>query len=245
MARIAKEIMNSELFSLRPSDEIDSAVDYILALGITAAPVLSEARTPIGVISLRDLVSRKGPGKVAERMTVPAVTVRESDSIEEVARTIADRGVHRVIVVDAEGRAVGVVSSIDVTSALIGLPVRHPSAFPHWDKSRGVSWSDDTLLEGDRLDVAPDGPGVLALVSGGRDAPERVVWGEATRNVRTRLFDLLSRPQDDMPELKRILATYRGLRFRAAAVRSVAEQERVAEAVMAEARKALAPITAE
>lgn len=235
MAKTVKEIMNRELFSLRPNDGTDDALGYIVALGITAAPVLDEDRRPLGVASFRDLLPVPAPGKVLERMSVPAISVSENVSVEEVARLLAERGVHRVVVVDGEGRAVGVASSLDVVRALLGLPAVHPATFPHWDKAHGVSWTDDTILELDRLDVAPDGPGVLALATGGRGVEERLVWAEAAHNVRTRLYDIVSRPQDEQPLLRRIIDGNPNLRFRAAAVESLDHRQGVAEALMASA----------
>jgi len=245
MPKTVHEIMNRELFSLRIQDGTDDALGYIVGLGITAAPVLDEAKKPIGLASFRDLLRSSAPATVAERMTVPAITIGEGASVETAARLLAERGVHRVVVVDTEGKAVGVASALDVIRGLLGLPASHPSAFPHWDKKHGVSWSDDTLLDLERLDVAPDGPGVLAVIRGGKAVEERVVWAEAAHNVRTRLYDLLSRPQDEQPMLKRILASYAGLRFRAAAIHMADQREAVSEALMAEALSGLAPASAE
>jgi hypothetical protein len=234
MAKTVREIMNPELFSLRPNDDGDDALGYILALGITAAPVLDEARQPVGVASFRDFLLPRGPSKVAERMTVPAVSVSFDASVEDTARLLAERGVHHVVVVDREGRAVGVASTLDVIRGLLGLPATHPATFPHWDRTHGVAWTDDTLLELDRVDVAPDGPGVLVLVRGGPNVSERVVWAEAAHNVRTRLYDILSRPQKEQPILDRILAEHGHLRFRAASLMSLDERQRLAESLLAE-----------
>lgn len=242
MPKTAREIMNPELFSLRPNDDSSDALGYIVALGVTAAPVLDETRHPLGVASFRDLLPPRGSGKVAERMTVPAISVRADMPIEEVGRVLADRGVHRAIVVDAEGRAVGVASSIDVIRGLLGLPAAHPATFPHWDKTHGVTWTDDTPLLTERLDAAPDSPGVLVLVRGGRGVAEQVVWAEAAHNVRTRLYDLLARPQSDQPLLERILLELDGLRFRATALDSLERRQSIAESVMSRALRARMPV---
>lgn len=242
MAKTAREIMNPELFSLRPNDDSADALGYIVALGVTAAPVLDEARRPLGVASFRDLLHPGADGKVAERMTVPAISVRVDTSIEDVGRILAERGVHRVVVVDAEGRAVGVASSIDVIRGLMGLPAAHPATFPHWDRIHGVSWTDDTPLDSERLDVAPDGPGVLVLVRGGRGVTEQVVWAEAAHNVRTRLYDLLARPQSEQPLLERVMQEVGSLRFRATAMDSLERRQSIAEAVMAQTLRARMPV---
>ncbi|MFO0564579.1 MAG: CBS domain-containing protein [Polyangiaceae bacterium] len=241
MPKAVKEIMNRELFSLRPEDSAESAVGYILGLGITAAPVLDDDGRPIGLVSFRDLLRPNAPDRVKDRMSVPVLTVDADTGIEETARILAERGVHRLVVVDADGRAVGIASSLDVIRGLLGLPAWHPSAFPHWDKRFGVSWTDDTLLELDRLDVAPDGPGVLALVRGGRDVEERVVWAEALHNVRTRLYDLLSRDPEEPAVLARILSESQHLRFRAASVERMDQRESIAESLLAESLSGLPP----
>ncbi|MBK7583936.1 MAG: CBS domain-containing protein [Myxococcales bacterium] len=241
MPRTVSEVMNAELFSLRSGDGTSEALGYILGLGITGAPVLDAAKRPIGVVSMRDLLRTPAPGTVAACMTVPAVTVPATASIEDAARAAADGGVHRVVVVDAKGRAVGVASSLDLVRGLLGMPAFHPATFPHWDKARGVSWTDDTLLELDRVGGAPNGPGVLVLIRGGRNLEERVVWAETAHNVRTRLHDLLSRPQDDQPLLRRIIELYSGLRFRAALVTLADQREAIAESLMAQALSAPAP----
>jgi hypothetical protein len=245
MARTVREIMNPELFSLRPSDTAEEAVEYVLALGITGAPVLDEQRMPLGVVSLRDLLRKSDKQSVAERMTVPAIVVGENERIESAARTLSRHGVHRVVVVDAEGRAVGVASSVDFVRALLGLPSTHPDSFPHWDKQLGVSWTDDQLLELEGVDSAPDGPGVLVLVSGKSGVPERVVWSESATNVRTRLYELLARNPDEAPDVARIFRAYPELRFRATALRSPTEQERVVEAMLARSREGLMPACVE
>lgn len=239
MAKTVDEIMNHELFSLRPDDSCEDGLGYILALGVTGAPVIDPEGRPIGVVSFRDLVARKSPEPVKERMTRPALVVRTDASIEDAARVLAESGVHRVVAVDAGGRAVGVVSSLDVIRGLMGLPAGHPATFPHYDAATGIAWTDDTLLEIERLAVAPDGPGVFALVRGGRGLSEAVIWAEAAHNVRTRLYDILSLPQTDTPLLKRILSDYQNLRFRAASISDMQTRMKVLEALLAEAHKKL------
>ena len=246
MAKSVHEIMNRELFSLRMDDDAADALGYILALGITAAPILDDQQHPVGVVSFRDLLPHRAGAKVSERMTSPAITVTEHTSIEQAATLVAERGVHRVVVVDEHGAAVGVASTIDLIAGLLGLPAKHPDTFPHYDRSRGITWTDDTLLDMDRVSAAPDGPGVLVLVAGGKNKPERPVWCEASTNVRTRLFDLLSRPQDENAELARVMELYHGgIRFRASAIASADARSRVAESVMSEVRALPAPAGAD
>ena len=56
-------------------------------------------------------------------------TVKETDTIEEGAKKLAATDFHHLVVVDAKGVAVGMVSSVDFLRALLGLEPRHPKAF--------------------------------------------------------------------------------------------------------------------
>ena len=241
MAATVGEIMNRELFGVSPTDSTTSALNGILALSISSAPVLDDVGRPIGVVSLRDLVGPKSGDTVASRMSAPAVVALVGSRIEDVAKLIGETGHRHLVVVDERGRAIGMVSTVDVVRALMGLPVRHPAAFPHRDAKTGVTWSDDTPLTQQAIEAAPDGPGVLALVHGAASIPERVVWVGSTNNVQTRLIDMLSRPQDDA-ELSRWLEHPEHLRFRTAAIPDRKVRERVAETVGATAHAGVLPI---
>jgi hypothetical protein len=151
-------------------------------------------------------------------MTSPALVIGQDETVEEAARDLVENDVHHLVVTDSEDRAVGVVSSLDLLRSLLGMPARHPDAFPHRDAA-GLSWSDLTELDLDHADTAPDGPGLFVLVYDQKGRPSVPLWAEAAPNVRTRVHELISVPQGDHPWLARILAEdARSLRFRAAAV---------------------------
>ena len=215
MALRVDEIMNPELFSLRPTDDADMAMGHVLALGISGAPVVDGQGQVVGMVSWRDLIARRRGRTVADRMTTPAITALATEPIRDAARRLCELGLHRVVVVDEAGHAVGMLSSVDALKALLGLPVGHPATFPHFDRSTGLTWTDPSVLDLDALGAAPDGPGVLMLIHGGPGVPEETVRTEWCRSVRGRLQELLSRPQTETPELERLLRM-KGLRFRAA-----------------------------
>ncbi|MEZ4226431.1 MAG: CBS domain-containing protein [Polyangiaceae bacterium] len=237
MAQIVREVMNPELFSMHAEDAASEALVYIRALGITAVPVVDSEMRALGVASFRDLLTATAGQTLAERMTRPAITVTGDTPLEAAARLIVERGVHRALVLDEDEKVIGVVSALDLIAGILGLPAKHPDTFPHYDRLHAVTWTNDELLEVERVDVAPDRGGVLVLVAGGKDKKERVIWAEAAHNVRTRLYDLMSRPQDDHPELRGLLERYHeGLRFRATALDSEARRRSLASAIMASLR---------
>ena len=214
MASTVKEIMNHELFSVRPTDSVGDALNGLLAFGIYGAPVVDSAQRPVGVVSLRDVVFRQG-ATVAERMSSPAVVVREDARISDAAKLIAETGYRRLVVIDDANQVVGMLSAVDVIRGLVGLPAQHPAAFPHFDVKTGLQWTDDAVLEMNRVEVAPDGPGLLLLIYSVPGAPDVVAWAESANNVQTRLLDILSLPQEN-PELNRSLGHRAHLRFHAA-----------------------------
>jgi CBS domain-containing protein len=229
MARSVAEIMNTELFSVCPEDSVQNALNYILALGISGAPVIDPWGRPVGMISVCDLVRPQGGSQVRSRMSVPVAILEQKDSIEQAARYLGEKLLHRAPVVDEEGIAVGIVSALDLVQALVGLPVVHPSSFPHYDRETGLSWSDDVVLDEEHAARAAPGPGILVLRAGGTGVPETDIWVEPVQDVRARVDDLLGLPQDDRG-LARLLEAYHGrLRFRSAWVPNLAKRRHLAE----------------
>jgi CBS-domain-containing membrane protein len=120
------EIMNPKLLYIGDEERVALARRHIIDFGVSAVPVLDDTHRPVGVVSLRDLVQDGGDrfepsGAVA--------TIRASESIDEGAKRLAESEFHHLVVVDENGVAVGMVSSLDFLRALLGLPPRHPDAF--------------------------------------------------------------------------------------------------------------------
>ncbi|MFJ8545791.1 CBS domain-containing protein [Streptomyces sp. NPDC093586] len=103
---------------------------------ITAVPVVDAADRPVGVVSEADLLEKMWGGEpdgsagrgaesapagakasatdAAGLMTSPAVCAREDWSVVEAARAMARHGIKRLLVVDEDGRLIGVVSRSDL-----------------------------------------------------------------------------------------------------------------------------------
>ncbi len=208
-----KEVMSRELFSFRPDDTALYALSGFFGFGILGAPVLNASEMPIGFLSLRDLVVRKGP-TVVSRMSSPAMVIRAAALISDAATLIGETGYRMLVVVDNNGRAAGMLSSSDVIRGLAGLPVSHPAVFPYLGSTQ-VQWSDDLSFDAERVAIAPDCPGMLLLISSEPGLPESARWAESVSNVRIRLHELLSVPQHNA-ELSRLLEHGNHLRFRSA-----------------------------
>lgn len=220
--------MNREMFSARPGETAKDALHNLTSLGLSGCPVLDDDGKPVGMIALSDLLRIGSKDTLGQHMSTPVVTVNQNNTIEDAARLLGETGFHRLVVVDAEGEAVGMLSALDVVRGLVGMPAFRPSVFPHYDDTHDLTWTNDTVLDLDRIEVAPDGPGILVLIHGGAGKPERVVWVESAQNVRKRLIYMLSAPGDNPLALQHWLSLG-GLRFRAASQADPGECEMIVQ----------------
>ena len=215
MARHVHEIMNRELFAVRPEERASLTKETILALGISTVPVIDDARRPLGALSLRDVVDVGKTTCARDRMQ-PVVTIGPSATVEQAATALASANRHHLVVVE-DDRAVGIVSSLDLLRAMLGLPAMHPDTFPHYDTANGVSWTDDLELTPENALLAPSAPGLLVIVHGGVRMIETAVWVETARDVSARLREITTAPSSQHARLARLLERS-NLRFRATAV---------------------------
>lgn len=123
--RIVKEIMNPKLLYVRDGDRMSLVRRHILSFGVTAVPVLDDQHRPVGFVSLRDLADDEDQIHVS----APVETIREDETVEAGARKLALTTFHHLVVVDARGIAVGMVSAVDFLRALVGVGPFHPTAF--------------------------------------------------------------------------------------------------------------------
>ena len=119
MSRDVCSFMNPALVYVL-EDDIERARDLMIRFEVTTIPVLDEEQIPVGIISLRGL---DRSGRVM-RVSRPVLTVSTSDDIEHAARVLAESDFHHLVVVDDSGRAVGMISAIDLLRALEHLPKR-------------------------------------------------------------------------------------------------------------------------
>lgn len=109
--------------SVRPGATIAEAAVRMRAFDVGFLPVVSGSEL-IGVVTDRDLVVRgMGDGRnpdrtpVSEVMTTEIVTCEEDALLDSVARSMVVMEVRRVLVVEAGGSPVGVVSLADLARA--------------------------------------------------------------------------------------------------------------------------------
>ena len=143
LTRSAGDLMSDTVLLIPRAMSLQGAAHLLSQAGVSGAPVVDDAGRCVGVLSttdflhlaeqkkfppcpeLRDvyswqIVEEEGPppDTVETAMNRDPVTVTKSVLIGEIARMMIDAHIHRVIVVDADDRPVGVVSSTDILAAV-------------------------------------------------------------------------------------------------------------------------------
>jgi hypothetical protein len=237
MAKYVREIVNPDLFFLGPRATMALARECMLILGISGIPILDDEGRPAGIISLRDLVRSDEEGRVESFMTTPVKTVAESAKVEDAAHMLADTGLHRLVVVDDDGRAVGMVSTLDAIRALCGMAIHFPERFQHRDKATGLEWHGDYDLTAENLDMAPEQPGLIVLRYGLPGVPEVPIWVGLSDDIRGTLTKMIEDPTDVDP----LFASWgqrvhKHCRFRTAVVEDDAKRAEALSAIRATTR---------
>jgi CBS domain-containing protein len=119
------DLMTLDPVTIRMDATLEDAEAVLRDFRITGLPVVDEQGRLVGVISQTDLLYLALPTvrqlirhhesgiRIGEVMSVPAVTVDVGATLGEAARMMHRNHLHRLVVVDAEGRPVGVLSSMD------------------------------------------------------------------------------------------------------------------------------------
>jgi len=117
----ASEMMNTFFVELRPSDSVLMAVRAMQEECIGIVCVSDQHGAPLGVLTDRDVAVRVCAQERSPRETLlqavmsgPPMTCHVDDSASEVEGRMQQRGVSRALVVDDDGRLVGVVSLAEI-----------------------------------------------------------------------------------------------------------------------------------
>lgn len=194
----ASDLMNPTLVALHTDDYSGFALDYLEHMGLHAAPVLDSDRKPVGVATRPDLAARPIRSKVATATHRRAFTVAAEATVQELAEACADTGLHHLVVVDGDGRAIGMISSIDVIRGLIGRKSRH---LPMVEVFAGTvtlddNWSPREWLTEAALDEVPQQPGLVVIRSAGNTEPMRLLRAARTADLREELRSFLTDPPE-------------------------------------------------
>ena len=151
------DVMTREVVTAAPDTPVGELVRRMLASGMRAVPVVESDRRLAGIVTDGDLLARGAvhlpiavqreldgelppaelarleaqPQRAAEVMTTATVTARPEMSLAKAAALLADHGLTRIPVLDADDRLVGIVSRSDLLRTVAQAPPSAAGPRPH------------------------------------------------------------------------------------------------------------------
>jgi predicted transcriptional regulator len=143
----AEELMSRDVAAIPRRMSLRAAAHLLNESRISGAPVVDETGRCVGVLTTSDLskwvergeraskrphdsavcmctdwqvpdVSALPADEVSRYMTTDLVTASPHADITELARSMLDADIHRVLITDKQGRPVGIVTSTDILAAV-------------------------------------------------------------------------------------------------------------------------------
>ena len=125
------KVMSSPAITVRAQDSLGLAAARMAGKGVKRLPVVDEAGKIVGVLSRVDIL-RLVTEKTARKVTAPLgaaqsvkdvmspsiPSVRYDDDLGAIVDAFLENGSHRLIVTDAGGKAIGLISDSDVVSRI-------------------------------------------------------------------------------------------------------------------------------
>jgi CBS domain-containing protein len=119
-----REIMTATVFTVEADASAEEAAWGLTRRHIGGAPVRDSGGHLVGVLSKGDLVNPepsewiKGEATVGDLMNPDLLTIYAEDPALAAATTMAQRNIHRVVVLDEKQKMVGIVTSMDIVKAV-------------------------------------------------------------------------------------------------------------------------------
>ncbi len=124
------DVMTHAVQVARPTDTVAEVARRMSEIDTGVMPI-SEGDRIVGVITDRDIVIRVvGEGRdtgipVSEVMTAPVETCRDSESLKDATKKMADLQMRRLVIVNDEGKLTGILSLGDVAREHSARAVGH------------------------------------------------------------------------------------------------------------------------
>lgn len=120
-------LMTLDPITIGSEESAQEAERLIKTYRISGLPVVDDGRV-VGVLSQTDLLTARSSElisgnwprlRVRHLMSRPAMTVDATATVRAAAREMIERHVHRLVVIDDAGAAIGVLTPLDLLRALL------------------------------------------------------------------------------------------------------------------------------
>jgi CBS domain-containing protein len=122
----AKDVMSTDVVSVKEDDPIFEAVKLLVENNISGLPVVDDDMTLTGILSEKDLVNlfyeqEYADGKtVSDYMTHPAVSFDDNNALINVCNFLV-KNIFRRVPVTSGGKLVGIISIQDILKSVLKL----------------------------------------------------------------------------------------------------------------------------
>lgn len=115
-----RDLMSRAVLTATSSTTIQEASNMLKETEFQHLPVVNEEQKLIGLVSDRDLLGRDG--ELKDRMVPRVLTSSPDTPLEQAAQALAKERFHSLVVIDEERRPIGVLTSSDLLTFLVGHP---------------------------------------------------------------------------------------------------------------------------
>lgn len=128
-ARTVGDVMTPNPVSISEVASLAEATSLLESRKISGLPVVDTNGTLVGVLSQTDLIRAQANPQlqanwrglaVREIMTTPALTIPATAGLDEAARVMGERRVHRLVVTDDAATPIGIISASDLVRSWLG-----------------------------------------------------------------------------------------------------------------------------
>ena len=123
--RRVRDIYHKGVILCKPDSPLQEVVRVMADTEIHAVMVTErEGEPPVGVVSHTDVIAHYGEDLTAiqaqEAMTSKVISISEDATVGEAAKELLESNIHRLLVVNDEGRPVGILSTTDIIREIRG-----------------------------------------------------------------------------------------------------------------------------
>jgi CBS domain-containing protein len=119
------DVMSPNVVPLSGDDSVAHAASVLIKHEISGAPVIDDAGLCVGVISSTDFVRCADEASdvanltVADLMAPVMQSIAQRSSLLAAGQMMCGAHIHRLFVVDGDGRPVGVLTALDIVAATV------------------------------------------------------------------------------------------------------------------------------
>jgi uncharacterized protein (DUF39 family)/predicted transcriptional regulator len=116
------DVMSRDVITAKPSDDIRDVATKLVSKGIDHLPVVDDEGKLVGIVTSWDLAKAIAHDKrrLNEIMTRKVITAFENESIDVVARRMAQHNISGVPVIDKLNRVIGILTTDDISRKIVG-----------------------------------------------------------------------------------------------------------------------------